>query len=909
MEKRELFSIADTPFRGLRSDAHPLALVPGEAFDAINVRAEPGSPIRVRNGIAPELDTNGLPANAVFHGASPLVKVQEGLWLLYIAAEDPSDGMVHVYNRAYSSLTGWGGQWHELTSASGPFGDTRMAKPAQGYLALTPVDSDPEVRAHLNYLGSTDSLGPAVVVQNGSDLPRRVVGFPDPSVTDFRFLPITPIEAPSHARSMTVEAGVLDSLPVSSGAVTTAATPGGTFTAATGGHVLQTGSTGAYAWEWKSGTTVTPGDTAEFVMDSDDMDVYANGKSAPQIGLVVDAEDASWWDCTKLWAHVSVDGGAYAWELVHDPGGTKNNRAHVPTNVDETVVSAYSMARRTSDLVSDVKVNGLRIEVASDRLTPATKFVVRWVYASGWVPGTAQYAVARQAALNEAESGGVILASGTFGLETTAMRGEWESYNAPPSIDRANARFVSPVARGGGSLPADFVFPIDPRLFYLYRVPVVNPTLTELSTCFADTWSVYRKDPGDSEFLLVTDLQVGEWDGAAWTLSNAAGEGGLFYLDDTVSPEERDDRRRAPDAFNRVTPIGKCAVYANKRLYVGEALIDASGTNVVTNIVRISEEGSPGRFRSQVRFDGLAELDPSSGYEARLGVEDVQALVAVDGTGTGSSVHCLTDRSLYAIDRSTSGGRLFNVRRVAPFGTQSPHAATVYAGGLLWLDSDRALRDSRNLHDLSYGLVQGRLDSATNSDKAIACVFRSRAYVARETEDGVRVLVYNLQSRAWESDDALPANKGVAQFLDWHIEGASRMLCFASDCRCYEYERPGTTDDDGDPVPFAVQGRAFHNAMFLPVSAQRVGIVASTAPALLTTMRLFNEPAATVTGEIDLDTGGSLAWKYDTLPGGGVPGGQGQSVGVRIEGEFEDAFELLALAVEVQDVELGGARV
>jgi hypothetical protein len=110
MNKKDLFSIPDTPYRGLFSDRHPLALKPGEALDAVNVRADEGRPIATRNGVVQELDTDGLPANAVFYGASPMIKVQDGFWLLYLAAEDPADQKVHVYNRQFTTAGGWGDQ-------------------------------------------------------------------------------------------------------------------------------------------------------------------------------------------------------------------------------------------------------------------------------------------------------------------------------------------------------------------------------------------------------------------------------------------------------------------------------------------------------------------------------------------------------------------------------------------------------------------------------------------------------------------------------------------------------------------------------------------------------------------------------------------------------------------------------
>jgi hypothetical protein len=896
MQKQDLFSVPETPYKGLVADRHPLALKPGEFLDAQNLRCDLGQAIRVRNGIAQALDTTGLPANAVFQGASPLIKIKEGRWMLYIALEDPGDDKVHVYNRHFDSVTGWAEEWSELTEETGAFGDTRLSP---GRVSFTPIDSDEDVRAHVSYLGSTDSQGPAVVAQNGIDRPLHIVGYPLSSVTGLRAAPIVPIDAPTQARSAVAEAAAFDALDVRSGAVTPGATANGTFTATDGGHVQQVGSADDCAWEWKAGTTVTPGDYGEIVMDSDSMSLYDGVRSVPQIGLVVEAEDGSWWDGVKLYANVSYDGGAYDWELIHDPAASLNNRVHVPTNVEEIVVSAYAFARREGYF--SIAMNGLRIVVANDRLTPSSTFKVRWVYAGGWVPGTAQYVVSRKAALNEAESGGVLIASGAFGLASTALRGGWQSYNAPTSFEGSNARFLHPAARGG-SLPADFVFPVDPRLFYAYKVPTVNPYVDELEDTFAETWCVYRKDPGESDFMLVMNVELAAWDGNEWLISDF-GEGDLFTVDDTIAPEEKDPRRRAPGAFNEVTPIGSCAVYANKRQYVGAPMIDASGQNTVGNVVKISEEGYPGRFRSLVRFDGIDDADPASGYEARLGVEDVRALVVVDGRTDSSSVLCLTDRSLFSIERAGGTSRLFNVRRIAPFGTQSPSTAVDAKGAMLWIDQSRAVRSSASgLPDLSRTFVQSRIDEINDISQVQAALHKGRVYFAHED----RVLVFNLEGAFWESRDLVPSALSVAQFLPTNIEGDSRLLYFAPDCTLYEYEADDTTDE-GEAVPFALESREFHNKMFLPVAANHVALVGTAVPSVMETQRIVSEPAATVVGEIDLDTGGSLAWKYDALPGGGTPGAEGQSIRFRIECDFDTEFALVALAAETADVPLGGA--
>jgi hypothetical protein len=326
----------------------------------------------------------------------------------------------------------------------------------------------------------------------------------------------------------------------------------------------------------------------------------------------------------------------------------------------------------------------------------------------------------------------------------------------------------------------------------------------------------------------------------------------------------------------------------------------------VSNVVKISEEGYPGRFRSLVRFDGVDDVDSASGYEARLGIEDVRALVAVDGHSDSSGVLCLTDRSLFSIDRSGGAARLFNVRRVAPFGTQSRGAQVDVKGSLLWLDHSRAVRSSAGgLPDLSRTFVQDRLDAIAEVAGVQAVLHRGRVYFAHDE----RALVYNLEAGMWESHDLLPSGKGVAQFVAWNIEGASRLLFFAPDCACYEYGKSGQTTDDGAAIALALESGGFHNKMFLPVAAHHVAVVASVAPAVMTTQRVFSEPPSTVEGEIDLDAGGSLAWKYDKLKDGGVPGGEGQAVRFRVSVELDAAFELVALAAEVGDVPLGGAAI
>ncbi|HXH61929.1 MAG TPA: hypothetical protein VNI20_11295, partial [Fimbriimonadaceae bacterium] len=610
--------------------------------------------------------------------------------------------------------------------------------------------SDPRAREHLTYVGPTASKGPAVIVQNGIDRPLHVVGYPNAASTQNRAVPINPIDTPVAARATVPEAGVFDSLPVVAGAATATASAGGAFTAATGGSVGASGG----SWVWTTGNAVVVGDWGQIVMDTDSMSVLGGPdlRAVPQIGLVVEADDDSWWDAVKLWANVNYDGGGYGWELIHDPtappGSAKNNRVHVLTNKTGVVVSAYAFDDKSHGGYSLASINGLKIEVADALLSAASTFRVHWVYASGWVPGTAQYAVARKAGLSESESGGVFLSQGAFGETTTFLRTA-ATTSAGTTLETSNARFLHPMFQSG-NVPTDFVFPIDARLFYHYRVPVVNPWMVELSGAYADTWSVYRKDPGDAEFYLAYDLQVGVYNSIlqTWGLTNGS-EGGIYSSEDAVPPERKDYRRRVPDTYNEPTPIGQAGVFVDKRLYSGTLVKDPQGDNFVCGSVMVSEEGYPGRFRRYGRFDS-GDNDPSSGYEVRLGAEEVMALGVLQGSGSAqvTSVYCVTDRAFYSIDRVLNGNRLFNIRRIAPSGTQSRRGTASMGTELYWLDQVRALRSTQSgLPDLSQASVQDRLDAVVDWDGVCVSTFRNRLFIAR----GERVLTYI--AGYWESDD------------------------------------------------------------------------------------------------------------------------------------------------------------
>ena len=187
---------------------------------------------------------------------------------------------------------------------------------------------------------------------------------------------------------------------------------------------------------------------------------------------------------------------------------------------------------------------------------------------------------------------------------------------------------------------------------------------------------------------------------------------------------------------------------------------------------------------------------------------------------------------------------------------------------------------------------------------------RGRYYLARATASASRndrTLVFNSLGLLWESDDTAPSGKEPQLWLEWPV-GDRGLYYFSSDGTLYEYEKPGQTTDDGDAIPFLVESGEFQGRSFGPVSARHVGLVGDTATTTLKTERVFSEPSSVAEGELDLNTGGSLGWKYDRRKAGGAPGGEGQSVRIRVSGEFRTAFRMLALMAEIEGAELGGTR-
>ena len=890
MERAELFSTSTTPYAGLKSARHPLTLRPGEASDAKNLRAEPGQPIHVREGIAKVLPSDGLPDGAEIYGASEPFQYGS-LWRFLVAVRDPADSKIHVYYQAYDSLAGtWQAQWTKSSQPSGQFGDTRMTVPASGYVQFEWVRSP------------YDAIPKAVAV-DGS-LTARIW-------TPVGFAHANAIDPPEDVRSFPVQARMNDGLDVANGAATAAG--GG---ANDWGTVQRGGSAGGYYWEWNTAASTSGTGAASIVHDTDDATWIPplTDDQSKQIVLVAEYDDRSFWDCVKVDVRVDMGSGD-SWLTVHDPANDLNTMVELSTNVAGYKVIAFSLPDRTDAKFvpsTTVTLDGIRLTSTSASLPATSNVKVHWVASSGRVPGGAEYACCRRQGASLVDSPGVIYQLGSFGREAVSARQLQSGF-----IDKTDESDFNVRSKGvvplGASVSDAFVFPVDPRLFYVYDVPYSIPTEDNLKTNGADLFVIYRKEPGESEFYRVNHVVVGSYDAGAKSWVSVPGGnkwGEVSQFSDYVLPEFRTFTDRAPDEFTIPPQGGTAVAFANGRLHVAASVSQGSG-----NRLMISEQGQPMRFRELLRMDTPSLADPASGFAAKIEGENIRAIRAVSEqvqTPNGSAVLLFTDKSVYAVDRNVGGGAaLFQLRKLNSLGCSAGASVAELDGNVVWLDKDMS---ARRLDGMAISLYQvdDRLRSVPSAllGRAAGIFHRGRYYLSRATASASRndrTLVFNSLGSLWESDDTAPSGKEPQLWLEWPV-GDRGLYFFASDGTLYQYEKPKQTTDDGAAIPFLVESGEFHGRSFGPVSARHVGLVGDTATTTLKTERLFSEPPSVAAGELDLDTGGSLAWKYDRRKAGGAPGGEGQAVRIRVSGEFTAAFRLLALVAEIEGAELGGAH-
>lgn len=880
------------PIRGLFSYPDKSSLGPGEFSRIDGWRwCGIGTP-KSRNGCASVVDASGLPVGSTPLGASE--PIPWGSVVLLFCATNES-GTVKIWWQRRTSGT-WETDWVECTAASGKYNNSRMSVPTFGPVTFLPVT------------GRNGTEG--VIVQDGTSS-ARWIDFDD--LTGGARI-VSALAAPTELRQTNPLADLSATFDVTT---TGTFTSPGTETGTTFNTPTQTNASWSYGYYLSLTRTAAAsvnGDTCEIVLASGSKD----GSGAKQVIFLLETSDDTWFsECS--W-ELRRSGGTYV--KVHDLSASPAiNTFHEVYPTRATNVRMVAMAIPPDATVTDI--NGIRITSKTTTMTASATLKIYWIAFGGKAPGQCEYAVSYRSSVTMAESGAVILAAGDASLNTANLRsvatnGVWVANERDPYGEKVFRASGAGLQVKGASVPPDYVLPIDPEIYYYYRVPIKAPTSAQLSTNHADTMDVWRKDPGESDFKFAFSVTVGQFDSGAdnrWETNVTYFSGQQAWSErtttpDTVASEDLVQSRTAPDLYNEQFPIGQAMIQGNKRTYATK--VRGTSNDKAQNLLMASQPDEPHRFRTYVKLEGQV-ADPNSGFSVPCRAENIRALFDVSASFIGTErIYPLTDFSAYALNG-------YSLNRIGSTGCAAPLTVSENDGRAQWLDVQNVWRYMVDVPtDISSTTVQDVLDAipATRRKWASGIVFRNHLYLAHasaSSDNNHKVSVFCTQFRdaegnlqaAHEACDTYPVTVCPQFFIPWNVEGEAKVYFMAPDLVVYEFEKSGQLTDSGTAITLGLTTGEVHDPEWQKrVVAKRQGVVATAGDYEFTTGRLCRPGLATsVGGTIRMASPtDDRGWRMDEMG----KADDGQSVELTLDASVTVAVTLYAWASELEGADLHG---
>ena len=900
MKRKTLFSTRQ--FGGLKSAQDPLALAPGDASDATNLRKEPGGPIKVRNGVSTAVAAATGLAAGTFKGASSYNDGAVVHWV--IAWKHTSGGAVHLYHRTYTIATTTWSSWVQVTATSGKYGDTSLADPTNGRIAIwwgevpagdqTTTGKDYHTFKDAPFFCASDGAktvtGDLDVIVNGAELG-------DASKLVARAKAIQPPDKGSVEFSEYIAAEM-----------SSAATPTGSG-AGDWGTVNDTNSTWVFTTAAGAGTpaVLTGADTADISFDSHEVQ-YATYTSDENFFmprhfcLIAHASTG-----LDFWENCDF---AFAWK----PVGSGNPYAFkyfdtaplvLPTNVANYEMIVFKMPDQLPDQADELEFNGLQLRTRVT--TPVSCTVTIYsMFFGGVVPGGTEYGICRRNRGNHVVSPGVVCGDTTFGTKNASTRGVNEGVLDAVDRDQFNAISSSTLRLKSRALPAGFILPIDSRVCYTPKVRFSEPHQGDLDDNGADYVQIYRKEPGESDFYRVDRVALGFY-ATTWqygTPASGTAASATYTYTDTVQPGYREYKDRLPDESCAPPPplfsgaqFGPRAITLERSTYGTEVKLSEHGQPLrYSNSVTVSDDAK-GAFNIKV----VGELGRALGQSSFLG-----------GNAESSQAIVFTDEGAWAPYRMQGDVVLYDLRRVNEHGSCT-FSVSEGDGYVCYLDKNRDLRVLGGDGSLSRYLVSDKLNAIPDAYIGITDIafWKGRIYVAYtpsgQTENK-QVLVYNFDGEYWECYDTFPSAKEPQQFFNWRVSGTNLLYFIASDGAIYEYEKASQLTDAGTNIAFLIESGEFHNDDFGLVRAESMGVIGTDAASItLNTTRTRSDTSATDVGTINLDVADTRSWKLDLHSGkSGIPGIEGPGVKFKFDGSFNVACSFYAMVADMEGVDEGG---
>ena len=644
---------------------------------------------------------------------------------------------------------------------------------------------------------------------------------------------------------------------------------------------------------------------------------------------------------TVLSLAADVVGNAKVYYIVrkfvfHDPAASTpvNEKRDITVDSTTTVKMAVFPLPQEASLSSADGIMVTVTDTSNWSTTTSQVFKLLWVACGGQVPGNAEYAVSYYSTFTYTDSPGVIL------RQTVASQNSSTLISVNTNRDPDPEYFISVRAGvAGGAVPDEFYMPIHEDVYYKYRVPIWAPISETVNGVTAPSgWSnkmsVYRRDPGESAFSHVYDWDIAEYSGGAWLIdATDAASGTTTFLDkagnnatvlatyqkikayvpDTTEIGDKDFLRKVPDALNEAMPPGQAMMLSGKRCHVGgfNAATDSNANQM--NQIWASETNRPFRFRTLVREINREE-DVDSGFVIPLGNEIIRAFFDVSASVIGTpATYCVTDKSLIRYIG-------YEPRRIASAGCIAPNSVSEKDGVTLWVDHENQVRKMDGvLREASKFAVSDALDACPAGRRQFmdSISHRNRWYLScadASSNNNYRLLVFALdagEEGAWEQYGKYPTTKAPQYFIQWNVDGESKVYFIATDRRIYELnsgaDHAGTSIDIAVQFPDVQSGNGQKS-----VIVREIGVLAdaATTGSTLTFVRTDNEETSnTSTGTIALTHASKERVKMvDRTSGGLVPGLEGESIKVRMTATKTSAQGRIAVRrIDADIVETGVA--
>lgn len=850
-------------FAGLASAPDPVAQPDGTFNQVQNFRVDDNI-LRIRQGHY-EAHASTPASNLVFIGGRSY-KFGDDKINVYGVFHDTSSDKVRVFFNQHTLSSGTFGGWTECTASSGKYGDTRLSPPWTGWAGICSAPS------------STGALGALVMTgKEGEYALHCPFGVSGGAVL------CRPVDPPSLIQMDVPVAGVSNPLVLTSSPTITNSGGGSPWTTAWSGSVLT----------FQSAAGVAAAQTSSIV--------FATGKdwSGASQALFLFKCDAD----SNIWANLKVEigtGGTPTYYTILDHStGLQEFAVTDQANDGGLRICAIPLGNISASVLASI--NSFRI-TAINAIPSGTSIAVVMAAGGGQVPGGASYAQSFRNSSSRVESPALVMASSLIpgaGNQDILSRALADSGTTEQITMRGDRGIASTLGSYNG-YPVEL--PVDPRVNYLVTIPIQSPSSTQ-GGYGVDYLTIWRRDPGESEYTYVTDVQTSEYSGGSWTyFSPFSGWSQRKTTTDTIPAQDKDFTRQMPDGGNVPPPAGTCGMYANGKLHIGAPR--GTGSYRESGAVWISDQDQPFRFNEAARFTGN-QVDERFGIVVPI---DDAPVIAMEDAGTvqKSAVFAATQNGVFIVDFYTGG------QRISAEGTLSPGAFIEKDGTVVWLSVRRNVMayGPGGIQNLSQFRVNDVLEAIPDAyaSKAAGAVFGDRILIGVTPSGGTsntKVLVYNMRLGLWESLDDIPSSMPVGGWFDVRGAGAGKLYYTAKAGKVYQWEKPGQATDNGTAISPILATRSFM-APDGKITCRRGKVIGDGGSGTLSISRVFTKESATVTGVIALDA--TYTDKVDKDSVTNEPkGGRGVIVYWKLSGTAPAGWTLRRFAGEMSGIASDGS--